>query len=138
MLDQEPVGALAARAVVAHAHQDPAAMQLLTMQGGYARGGEDNDLLDEDKSVASGRAMAQIAEGKGRAPKPFMLAKGAKGRAENKADAVWQSNPTEAREARTVRPAPRRALKRQGARLDQEVCVDRQGSRCAAGCDDRR
>src|SRR5215467_12023716 len=51
----------------------------------YAREGE--DVLKEEKSVASGRAMEQIAEGKGRAPKPFMLAKGAKG----KADAVWQS-----------------------------------------------
>ncbi|MHC2386025.1 hypothetical protein ACVIHB_000841 [Bradyrhizobium liaoningense] len=33
MLDQEPVGALAAGAVVAHAHQDPASMQLLAVQG---------------------------------------------------------------------------------------------------------
>src|SRR5262249_59809819 len=32
MLDQEPVGALAAVAVVSHAHQHPAAMQLVAMQ----------------------------------------------------------------------------------------------------------
>ena len=83
----------------------------------YAREGEDNDILDEDKSVASSRTMERIAEGKGRAPKPFMLAKGAKGRAENKADAVWQSSPTEVPEARTVRPAPRRALKKQEATI---------------------
>src|SRR5271154_3568537 len=31
-----------------------------------------NDVLDDDRSVASGRSMRQIAEGKGRAPKPFM------------------------------------------------------------------
>nr|WP_249163159.1 DNA ligase D [Bradyrhizobium diazoefficiens] len=71
----------------------------------FAREGE--DILAEDKSVASGRAMAQIAEGKGRAPKPFMLAKGAKG----KADAVWQSNRIEETKGRTVAPAPRAALK---------------------------
>ncbi|OKO79028.1 ATP-dependent DNA ligase [Bradyrhizobium sp. NAS80.1] len=71
----------------------------------YAREGE--DILSEDKSVASGRAMAQIADGKGRAPKPFMLAKGAKG----KADAVWQSNRAAETRGRTVKPAPRTALK---------------------------
>lgn len=68
---------------------------------------EDEDILAEDKSVASGRAMEQIAGGKGRAPKPFMLAKGAK----TKADAVWQSNRTEETKGRTLQPAPRTALK---------------------------
>lgn len=71
----------------------------------YVREGGDNDILDEDKSVASGRAMEQIAEGKGRAPKPFMLAKG------TKVDAVWQSNRAEESKGRTVKPAPRAALK---------------------------
>ena len=40
----------------------------------------------------------QIAEGKGKAPKPFMLA--TNGRSKAKADAVWQSNRGEAAEAR--------------------------------------
>src|SRR5260370_25935398 len=40
--------------------------------------------------------MEQIAEGKGRAPKPFMTAKSGRG----KADAVWHSNRGEAAEAR--------------------------------------
>ncbi|MBR0972669.1 DNA ligase D [Bradyrhizobium japonicum] len=71
----------------------------------YAAEGE--DILSEDKSVASGRAMDQIAEGKGRAPKPFMLAKGAR----TKADAVWQSNRADETKGRTVMPAPRTALK---------------------------
>ncbi|EJN10421.1 DNA ligase D [Bradyrhizobium sp. YR681] len=71
----------------------------------YASEGE--DILGRDKSVASGRAMAQIADGKGRAPKPFMLAKGAR----TKADAVWQSNRAEEPKERTVKPAPRAALK---------------------------
>lgn len=69
---------------------------------------ESDDILSEDKSVASGRAMAEIADGKGRAPKPFMLATGAKA----KADAVWQSNRAEEPKGRTVRPAPGAALKR--------------------------
>ncbi|UVO38510.1 DNA ligase D [Bradyrhizobium arachidis] len=67
---------------------------------------EDEDILAEDKSVASGRAMAQITSGKGRAPKPFMLAKG-----KGKADAVWQSDRAEETKGRTVKPAPRAALK---------------------------
>ena len=45
-------------------------------------------ILAEDRSVASGRAMAAIAEGKGQGPKPFMLAT----EAIAKPDAVWQSN----------------------------------------------
>lgn len=68
---------------------------------------EDEDILAEDKSVASGRAMDQIAGGKGRAPKPFMLAEGTNG----KANAVWQSNRAEETKGRTVKPAPRAALK---------------------------
>ncbi|MBW7972059.1 DNA ligase D [Bradyrhizobium sp. BR 10289] len=67
---------------------------------------EDEDILAEDKSVASGRAMEQIAGGKGRAPKPFMLARG-----KGKADAVWQSNRAEETKGRTVKPAPRAALR---------------------------
>jgi len=69
---------------------------------------EDEDILAEDKSVASGRTMEQIAGGKGRAPKPFMLAKG---KGKNKADAVWQSNRAEETKGRTVKPAPRAALR---------------------------
>jgi bifunctional non-homologous end joining protein LigD len=41
---------------------------------------------DDDRSVASGRTMTEITNGKGRAAKPFMTAKGAD------AGAVWQSN----------------------------------------------
>jgi bifunctional non-homologous end joining protein LigD len=54
----------------------------------YAREGKANTILDEDKSVASGRSMDQIAAGKGKAPKPFMTAKTTRARA----DAVWHSN----------------------------------------------
>jgi bifunctional non-homologous end joining protein LigD len=64
----------------------------------YAKEGEANDILENDRSVASGRAMTQIAQGKGKAPKPFMLAKG-----KTKADAVWHSNRGEAADARAGR-----------------------------------
>jgi bifunctional non-homologous end joining protein LigD len=48
------------------------------------------ELLADDRSVASGRALSEIAAGRGRAPKPFMLsAKSAR------ADAVWRSKGTE-------------------------------------------
>jgi bifunctional non-homologous end joining protein LigD len=62
----------------------------------FVREGEANDVLEEDRSVASGRSMDQIAAGKGKAPKPFMLAKNGK----TKADAVWHSNRGEAADAR--------------------------------------
>jgi bifunctional non-homologous end joining protein LigD len=54
----------------------------------YAREGKANDILEADRSVASGRTMDQIAAGKGKAPKPFMTAKSKRA----SADAVWHSN----------------------------------------------
>jgi bifunctional non-homologous end joining protein LigD len=39
---------------------------------------DDDDVLKEDRSVASGRPMAEIAAGKGSPPKPFITADGAK------------------------------------------------------------
>jgi bifunctional non-homologous end joining protein LigD len=62
--------------------------------------GADN-VLSEDRSVASGRTMQQIAEGKGRRPKPFMLATTTPG----KADAVWNSNRAEVGGEEPVPPA---------------------------------
>lgn len=49
-------------------------------------GGADT-LLAQDRSVASGRSMAQIAAGRGKSPKPFMLAEQPPARP----DAVWRS-----------------------------------------------
>ena len=52
---------------------------------------------EQDRSVASGRTMDEIAAGKGRSPKPFML-----GKVKNfKANAIWHSN----REGRYAKPA---------------------------------
>jgi bifunctional non-homologous end joining protein LigD len=82
----------------------------------FAKDGEGESILDEDRSVASGRSMAQIAEGKGRAPKPFMLAKGGNG----KADAVWHSNRGEAAEIRAKgKPSSARPVPTAGARLSK-------------------
>ncbi|ABD89220.1 DNA ligase D [Rhodopseudomonas palustris] len=74
-----------------------------------AREGDANDILAQEASVASGRAMEEIAAGKGRAPKPFMVKA-----ARAKADAVWDSNRGLAAEARGEREAPakRRAASR--------------------------
>ncbi len=67
----------------------------------FAREGKANKVLEADQSVASGRTMKEIAEGKGKAPKPFMMAKAGRG----KADAVWNSNRGDAAEARAERKA---------------------------------
>jgi bifunctional non-homologous end joining protein LigD len=75
---------------------------LIKHRDDYAREGDANTVLDEDRSVASGRTMDQIAAGKGRAPKPFMMAKDSR----VKADAVWHSNRGEAAEARAAVKAP--------------------------------
>jgi bifunctional non-homologous end joining protein LigD len=65
----------------------------------YSREDKGDIVLKEDASVASGRSMEQIAAGKGRAPKPFMMAKSNSA----KADAVWQSNRGSAADARAER-----------------------------------
>jgi bifunctional non-homologous end joining protein LigD len=65
----------------------------------FARENGDDALLVDDRSVASGRTMAEIASGKGPRPKPFML----KTKKAAVADAVWNSNRNEA--ARTSRTA---------------------------------
>ena len=64
----------------------------------YARDGNGEEVLAEDRSVASGRPMAAIAAGKGRGPKPFVLAA-----ARADADAVWDSNQGLASEKRGQR-----------------------------------
>jgi bifunctional non-homologous end joining protein LigD len=72
-----------------------------------AREGDANDILKEDRSVASGRSMDQIAAGKGKAPKPFMTKAAGRG----KADAVWHSNRGDAAEARARAEKPAAAVK---------------------------
>ena len=71
----------------------------------YARDGDGDALLEEDRSIASGRAMADIAAGKGRKPKPFML----KGGKAFDSDAVWDSRTGDAAKARKKAAAPLKA-----------------------------
>jgi len=62
---------------------------LIKHRDAYARPGDHDALLAEDRSISSGRPMAAITAGKGRAPKPFMLAK----KAAASPAAVWNSKP---------------------------------------------
>ena len=48
---------------------------LIKRHDGYEREGDGDAVLEQDRSVASGRTMDEIAAGKGRSPKPFMLGK---------------------------------------------------------------
>jgi len=68
----------------------------------YAKDGKGEAILEKDHSVASGRSLEQIAQGKGRKPKPFMRAK------TFKADAIWQSNKSQPLKAA---PGPTRSKK---------------------------
>jgi bifunctional non-homologous end joining protein LigD len=54
-----------------------------------ARPGDADALLAQDRSVASGRTLEQIANGTGKPPRPFMLAAAKTARA----DAVWRTKP---------------------------------------------
>jgi bifunctional non-homologous end joining protein LigD len=62
----------------------------------FAKEGQANNVLDDDRSVASGRMMEEIAAGKGKAPKPFMTARSNR----VSADAIWHSNRGDAADAR--------------------------------------
>ena len=70
-------------------------------------------LLAEDRSVASGRTMEQIAAGKGRGAKPFMAA-GAKA---GDPEAIWHSNKVSGRSHVARQPSRLRAqpIRRSGA-----------------------
>jgi bifunctional non-homologous end joining protein LigD len=78
----------------------------------HARPGEGDAERAEDKSVASGRPMEQIAQGQGRGPKPFMLA------TKRAADpnAVWHSNRSEPAAPARGREAVAGKRARQGKR----------------------
>jgi len=72
---------------------------LIKHRDGLEQQGVDvNALPDDDKSVASGRTMAEITAGKGRGPKPFMAA-GAKAA---RPAAVWHSKPKTSRKRNAI------------------------------------
>src|SRR5215469_3372782 len=60
---------------------------LIKHHDAFERAGDTGSSADDDRSVASGREMAQISAGTGRGPRPFML----RGRQLGSA-AVWNSN----------------------------------------------
>ena len=75
----------------------------------FAKADDGEGVLKKDRSVASGRTMKQIADGKGPAPDAFMMAKGTAA----KPDAIWHSNkPRRARPEDTPKaPRPKRSGK---------------------------
>ena len=68
----------------------------------YAKPGGTAEMMEEDRSVASGRTMDQITRGVGKAPRPFMLA------AAEHADAVWHSNRSGRKPVVRAEPAAKR------------------------------
>ncbi len=60
---------------------------LIKHRDASARPGDADALLEEDRSVASGRTLEQIAQGKGRSPRPFMRSKAPPAQP----DAVWNA-----------------------------------------------
>lgn len=79
---------------------------LIKHRDASAREGKKNLILDEDRSVASGRSMDEIAAGKGRKPKPFVTAKPSRAKA-------------------TVERAPRRAAASKASAKKRSTAVFR-------------
>ncbi|MGO4711919.1 DNA ligase D [Bradyrhizobium sp. 2TAF24] len=75
---------------------------LIKHRDAYSRIGDGDELLKRDRSVASGRTLADIAAGTGPRPKPFMLTK-----AVMAADAVWDSREGLAAQIRASARAPK-------------------------------
>jgi bifunctional non-homologous end joining protein LigD len=73
-----------------------------------SREGSKNTILENDRSVASGRSMEEIAEGKGKGPKPFMSA----ARARRPAKAVWSSKSAAAAARTAVKRSSGKPAKR--------------------------
>ena len=74
---------------------------LIKHHDGYSTEAQEELGPRDDKSVASGRTMDEIAAGKGKGPTPFMTAKA------GKADAVWQSHENAASTAAAAPKAPK-------------------------------
>ena len=81
---------------------------LIKRQDGFERDADPDGILARDRSVASGRSLAEIAGGAEPGPKPFMRGKGAALRA----NAVWHPSrmATAPATERTRLPVPRQAV----------------------------
>jgi bifunctional non-homologous end joining protein LigD len=91
----------------------------------FVREGRSNTILDDDRSVASGRAMDDIAAGKGKGAAPFMVK--TPGRAQP--DAVWLSNRGVAADARAAgKKPPKKSVKAQAEKKAAAACFDRKSA----------
>jgi len=89
----------------------------------FAKPEDAQALLDSDRSVASGRSMREIAAGKGKAPRAFMLAKDL-----GKHDAVWHTQRPDEASTATKRRAPQgTSLETMPRFIEPQLCklVDR-------------
>ncbi len=75
---------------------------LIKHKGDGATPGKGGAVVEEDRSIASGRKMAQIAAGTGKAPKPFILAEA------ETPDAVWNSGESADKARKTKAPSAER------------------------------
>jgi bifunctional non-homologous end joining protein LigD len=78
---------------------------LIKHRDSSAKPGDADSLLKEDRSVASGRTLEEIAKGIGKRPKPFMLSSAHRARA----DAVWTRKTEHDAGVRTADPKAKRA-----------------------------
>src|SRR5690606_31044855 len=85
----------------------------------WARAKAQADVLKKERSVASGRTMAQIAAGKGSSPTPFMIGR----KRAFKPDAVWSTVDKPATPVRRVAARTSAAAKRTGAREEGDAVL---------------
>ena len=76
----------------------------------FSKHGDGQHVLDDQRSVASGRTLKEIAAGKGKAPKPFMM-----NRQTATAAAVWNSNQGMAADERATNRKPAAAAQPKAA-----------------------
>src|SRR5690606_32655050 len=92
---------------------------LIKTRDAHAQPGSGAEVLAEERSVASGRRMEEIASGRGRRPRPFMQRAGTR----IAADAVWHSN-----RAGTVAAEERAVRKSASARDARKASLSGKGS----------
>jgi bifunctional non-homologous end joining protein LigD len=78
-----------------------------------------DEATEEDTSIASGRTMDEIAAGKGRKPKPFMLKQGAAANAVWKSSKVSKTRPASKRARTATAGALRTATERRGVAISK-------------------
>jgi len=95
---------------------------LIKRHDAFEHAGNGHGALPEDRSVASGRTMSDIAAGKGRKPRPFMRKD-----SPHQSNAVWNSNrdtETNMRSAADTRaPRPRGSATARGATKELRAAV---------------